>query len=250
MENAVKKTSLFAHLLVPKKRVWGVPVFLHSRTETYMETPERLPADTISKRIANLYEKMTSNSFIKQPESMDEEEQRDALLFGQQQENPFENENKQKTTNDYNTNKKTDPSSRMAMIAIAVATVILTLMVVYRPESIDERVNTLNQLLRIGTGDSKGVLPPVSLPMGKAPPTGITATPSAPLMTQSGMKTTTESTTPGMNLSPPVTKSSSASTGIMSSSYNNQAAIATTGTMASSSSSNTNPMQAGNNKMS
>ena len=171
---------------------------------------------------------MTSNSFAKQPEIMDDEEQRDALLFGQ--ENPFENE--KKSTID-TIKKPSDPSSRMAMIAIAVATVLLTLMVVYRPESVDERVNTLNQLLRIGTGDSKGVLP-----ASKAPPSGILATPPAPVMTQTGMKTADAA--PGAYLSPPITKSTTTTgASVMSSSYNNQAAIAT------SSSSAMNPMQAG-----
>ena len=159
---------------------------------------------------------------------MDDEEQRDALLFGQ--ENPFENE--KKSTID-TIKKPSDPSSRMAMIAIAVATVLLTLMVVYRPESVDERVNTLNQLLRIGTGDSKGVLP-----ASKAPPSGILATPPAPVMTQTGMKTADAA--PGAYLSPPITKSTTTTgASVMSSSYNNQAAIAT------SSSSAMNPMQAG-----
>ena len=171
---------------------------------------------------------MTSNSFAKQPEIMDDEEQRDALLFGQ--ENPFENE--KKSTID-TIKKPSDPSSRMAMIAIAVATVLLTLMVVYRPDSVDERVNTLHQLLRIGTGDSKGVLP-----IGKAPPSGILATPPAPVMTQTGIKTADAA--PGAYLSPPITKSTTTTgASVMSSSYNNQAAIAT------SSSSAMNPMQAG-----
>ena len=161
---------------------------------------------------------------------IEDEEQRDALLFGQ--ENPFEDE--EKTPVD-STKKPSDPSSRMAMIAIAVATVLLTLMVVYRPDSIDERVNTLNQLLRIGTGDSKmaSVLPPTTLPQSQRPDsidehTGDSkmTTSSTPLMTQSGM------------LPPPLPKSTSASTGsnVMSSSYNNQAAIAISAT---------NPMQAG-----
>ena len=175
---------------------------------------------------------MTSN----QREMMDDEEQRDALLFGQ--ENPFENDEEKPTIEPKS--KPSDPSSRMAMIAIAVATVLLTLMVVYRPDSVDERVNTLNQLLRVGTGDSKmaSVLPPVTLPFAKAPP--------ASVMTQSGIKTT--DTTPGVYLSPPVPKSATnTGSNVMSSSYNNQAAIATTGTMSSSSvSTTTNTMQAGN----
>ena len=184
--------------------------------------------------------KMTSNSYTKQPESMDDEEQRDALLFGQ--ENPFENE--EKAPND-TVKTSSEPSSRYAMIAIAIATVLLALMVVYRPDSIDERVNPLNQLLRIGTGDSKGFLPPVNSPMDKASPSDMMTTPLAPMMTQTVMKMS--DVAPGASLSPPVPKSTTVASNVMSSSYNNQAGIATAGAgaMASSSSSITNTMQAG-----
>ena len=171
---------------------------------------------------------------------MDDEEQRDALLFGQ--ENPFENE--EKAPND-TVKTSSEPSSRYAMIAIAIATVLLALMVVYRPDSIDERVNTLNQLLRIGTGDSKGFLPPVNSPMDKASPSDMMTTPLAPMMTQTVMKMS--DVAPGASLSPPVPKSTTVASNVMSSSYNNQAGIATAGAgaMASSSSSITNTMQAG-----